>query len=288
MAITGVRYYTPAPFEVDGNGVPLAGGKLYFYLSGTSTPLDTYSDVNLSVPNANPVEADASGHWASIWLSQTQAYRVVCTDADDVQQWAHDPVGPAASFPSQSVAGIIGEVRAFAGTSDQVPTQWALCYGQAVSRSIYSGLFAVLGTTWGAGNGSTTFNLPDLRGRAMFGVDNMGGSTAGRITAGVSGVAGTTLGASGGSQNAQQDTLTAVSVVTDPGHTHTNNAVRDPTSSPGVGIAGGAVGWTFAAATVNNANTGVTVATTVTSGLTGSSQNVPPAAMINFIIYLGA
>lgn len=58
---------------------------------------------------------------------------------------------------------------------------WLLCYGQAVSRSTYSSLFAVLGTAFGTGDGSTTFNLPDLRGRVPVGLDNIGGTAANRI-----------------------------------------------------------------------------------------------------------
>jgi microcystin-dependent protein len=54
-----------------------------------------------------------------------------------------------------------------------------LCDGSAVSRSTYSDLFDAIGTTYGAGNGSTTFNVPDLRGRVPVGVDG----TAGRLSA---------------------------------------------------------------------------------------------------------
>jgi len=57
-----------------------------------------------------------------------------------------------------------GVVLPFAGTS--APAGFLLCGGQAVSRATYAALFAAIGTTFGAGDGSTTFNLPDLRGRA--------------------------------------------------------------------------------------------------------------------------
>lgn len=66
------------------------------------------------------------------------------------------------------------------------PSGWLLCYGQAVSRTTYSVLFAVIGTTFGVGDGSTTFNLPDLRGRMLVGLDNMGGSAANRVAAATS------------------------------------------------------------------------------------------------------
>jgi microcystin-dependent protein len=72
-----------------------------------------------------------------------------------------------------------GAVIAFAGST--APTGWLLAFGQAVSRSTYSGLFAVIGTTYGSGDGTTTFTLPDLRGRTVAGIDNMGGSDAGRL-----------------------------------------------------------------------------------------------------------
>ena len=63
-----------------------------------------------------------------------------------------------------------GSVIPFAGQT--APEGWLLCQGQAVSRTTYAQLFAVIGTTFGSGDGSTTFNLPDLRGRVAVGVDS--------------------------------------------------------------------------------------------------------------------
>lgn len=84
---------------------------------------------------------------------------------------------------------------------DTPPSGWLLCYGQEVSRSTYSALFAAIGTTWGAGNSSTTFNLPDLRGKARAGLDNMGGSSANRLTGLSGGLNGDTFAASGGAES---------------------------------------------------------------------------------------
>ena len=89
-----------------------------------------------------------------------------------------------------------GSLQPFAGAT--APNGWLMCFGQAISRTTYADLFAAIGTTHGVGNGSTTFNVPDLRGRTIAGKDNMGGSAANRLTSGNSGVAGTTLGAVGG------------------------------------------------------------------------------------------
>ena len=63
-----------------------------------------------------------------------------------------------------------GSVIPYAGKS--APDGWLLCDGAAVSRTTYADLFAVIGTTFGSGDGSTTFNLPDLRGRVAVGVDS--------------------------------------------------------------------------------------------------------------------
>lgn len=73
-------------------------------------------------------------------------------------------------------------------------------YGQAVSRSTYSVLFGITSTTFGVGDGSTTFNLPDIRGRVIAGKDDMGGSSANRLTNADDGLNGDTLGATGGGE----------------------------------------------------------------------------------------
>jgi microcystin-dependent protein len=106
----------------------------------------------------------------------------------------------------------VGAVIDFAGST--APAGWLLCYGQAVSRTTYTALFAVIGTTYGAGDGST-FNLPDARGRVAAGKDNMGGAAASRLTGQSGGVAGTTLGGSGG---VETHTLTTAQLAS---HTHT-------------------------------------------------------------------
>jgi microcystin-dependent protein len=71
---------------------------------------------------------------------------------------------------SSGLSAPTGAVVAFAGATP--PTGWLLCDGSAVSRTTYVGLFGVIGTAWGTGDGSTSFNLPDMRGRFLRGVDN--------------------------------------------------------------------------------------------------------------------
>ena len=75
-----------------------------------------------------------------------------------------------------------GIVMPFAGSV--APDGWLLCDGSAVSRSEYTDLFTAIGTTYGAGDGSTTFNVPDLSGRVVIGVSNSHalGSTGGEAS----------------------------------------------------------------------------------------------------------
>ena len=77
------------------------------------------------------------------------------------------------------IAAPVGSVYTFAGTA--VPVGWLKCNGALLSRTTYASLFAVIGTTYGAGDGSTTFALPDLRGEFVRGADDGRGVDAGRV-----------------------------------------------------------------------------------------------------------
>jgi microcystin-dependent protein len=79
-------------------------------------------------------------------------------------------------------------------------SHFVLAYGQAISRTTYSALFSLLSTTYGSGDGTTTFNVPDLRGRVIAGKDDMGGSSAFRLSATGLGVAADVLGNAGASE----------------------------------------------------------------------------------------
>lgn len=80
----------PRYFDAVGN--PLAGGKIWFYLAGTSTPSTSYTDSSGLVPNPNPVILDANGE-ADIWLLPGN-YKVVLMDASDVVIWSKDNIKP--------------------------------------------------------------------------------------------------------------------------------------------------------------------------------------------------
>lgn len=140
----------------------------------------------------------------------------------------------------------VGSVTAFAGAT--APASWLLCAGQAVSRTVYAPLFAVIGTTYGVGDGSTTFTVPDMRGRAVAGLDNMGGTDAGRLS--IANTLGTTAGSETVTLTSAQSGLpahshanTASFTGTAASHNHTQDAhghsVSDPSHSHGMADMGG-------------------------------------------------
>lgn len=307
---------SPSPVQqfFDDNGNPLAGGQLFLYAAGTTTKQAAFTDASGNTPLPNPVILNARGEVApsavgtscGLWLDPTLAYKFVlapptASDPPTDTIWTiDDVVSPQTAILAAlaqyeaTIGGVpIGFLGAFGGTT--VPTGWLLCYGQAISRTTYALLFATIGIAYGPGDSSTTFNLPDKRGRVSIGKDDMGGSPANRVTDAVSAIQGATLGASGGDQNAQQDTLTAVSTaitgVNDPQHTHLMSiqgngggaADSQPTSIGGADIADS----TSIKPASTNISVSVTVTTTVTSSLTGQSQNMQPSQVDNWIIFTG-
>ena len=288
---------------IDAAGVPLAGGYLYTYAAGTTTPQATYTDSTAATANSNPIVLDSRGE-ANIWLSSAD-YKFKLTDAAGTEIWTVDNIaapstalspvftsnvtisantaGPAllvtqtgagaairvqdsadpdsspfvvdtsgqvgigTATPANALDVVNGAIQVssaagaartilsadstdsifsvsddrnftiktnastrltvnsstatstvpvvlpgvptsalqaatksyvdlgspagivvpFAGTS--APSGWLACDGAAVSRTTYATLFSAIGTTWGAGDGSTTFTLPDLRGAFLRG-----------------------------------------------------------------------------------------------------------------------
>lgn len=149
----------------------------------------------------------------------------------------------------------VGSIIPYAAAS--APSGWLLCDGSAVSRSTYADLFAVISTTYGSGDGSTTFNLPDLRGRFPLGKASAG--------------TGATLGATGGAID----------------HTHTGPSHQHAvTGGPTVGapsattVVQSGAGSTVASSTHTHALSGSTDA--AGAGNTGSAN--PPFLAINFLI----
>ncbi len=143
----------------------------------------------------------------------TPAAGLLVYQVDDVSGFYYYTGTAWTNLASGGTGGVpSGTIMAFAGGT--VPDGWVLCSGSAISRTLYAGLFTVLGTTYGNGDGSTTFQLPDLRGRTIYGLDNMGGTAAGRLTTTGGINLNNTLGATGGNQTV------SLSVDNLPSHNH--------------------------------------------------------------------
>jgi microcystin-dependent protein len=126
---------------------------------------------------------------------------------------AIDSSGATTATFAAGVGLPVGMITPFAGST--APTGWLLCYGQAVSRTTYAALFAVLSTTYNTGVvAETDFCLPDLRGRTVAGIDNMGGTDALRLD--IANSSGTVIGS-------QYVTLTSAQSGV-PAHAHANTA----------------------------------------------------------------
>ncbi|MGI9485415.1 MAG: hypothetical protein ACR2RF_05945 [Geminicoccaceae bacterium] len=88
---------------LDSSGVTLSGAKLNFYITGTSTRKDTYSDSAKTTPNANPVVADSAGRFGDIFMDLDVQYRCVYTDSADVTITTLDNVSPVRQNPVPSI-----------------------------------------------------------------------------------------------------------------------------------------------------------------------------------------
>jgi microcystin-dependent protein len=154
------------------------------------------------------------------------------------------------------------------------PNTSSIPTGQAISRTTYATLFSLVGTTFGVGDGSTTFNLPDKRGRVSAGVDTMGGVAAGVLTDAASGF-GDSLGEKGG---AQSHTLTATEMpththsVTDPGHTHSISESQGSSTTVGGLLYRGSVNLGNFSIAVASATTGISLANAGSGGRMGTSS----------------
>jgi microcystin-dependent protein len=166
------------------------------------------------------------------------------------------------AFVNASIAAnpavISGSIQMWPTAS--APTGYLLCDGTAVSRTTYATLFALFGTTFGTGDGSTTFNLPNYTNRMPYG---------------------TTIGTTGGSADAVLITHTHAATVTDPGHHHLGSVYNYYNGSTG---GGGYVSGINQSTATTDSTTGISVANANAGSSSGTNANLPPYLGINFII----
>ncbi len=160
-----------------------------------------------------------------------------------------------------------------------IPSGYLECDGDEVPRTgTYAALFAVIGTTYGTGNGSSTFNLPDLRGEFVRGFDNGRGVDSGR---GINDPQGSLFGSHDHDADAN-----ASSSVNDPGHRHTLRGGNDDANSGSKLPTGDVENKNLTADSMNNATTGISVNTSVTIDIDneGGSETRPRNIAMMYII----
>jgi len=386
---------------IDAAGIPLAGGFLYTYEAGTTTPQATYTDSTAATANSNPIVLDSRGE-ANIWLSSAN-YKFKLTDANGTEIWTVDNIaapstalspvftsnvtisantsGPAllvtqtgagaairvqdsadpdaspfvvdtagqvgigtatpgnaldiagGAFQISSAGGTsrttisadstdsifaasddrnftvktnaatrltinstnatstvpvvlpanpttslqaatkgyvdlgspAGIVAPFAGTS--APSGWLACNGANVSRVDYATLFAAIGTTWGVGDGSTTFTLPDLRGAFVRG-------------SGTSALDPNSPRAVGSFQAEAYLNHSHTATSTDSGHTHTYGSFT--TGSIAAGGSSYTLPNSYPSANTGTGNANIT--TTVATSTTGGTETRPDNYALLYII----
>ena len=238
-------------------GLPLAGGLIYTYQAGSSTPLATYSDNGGNYANTNPIVLGTDGRpQTEIWLTYGYNYKFVLQDSSYNTIQTYDNIyGIIGVAPTSQASIPSGLIAIWSGAVGSVPSGWYLCNGQ---------------------NGT-----PDLRNSFVLGAGN-------------SYAVGATGGSTDAIVVSHTHTATSTSTVTDNGHSHspamnissiglsyvgngTNNFSGGGSSNFGIG------GTAFPTAT---ATTGVTVATSTsnaTTGVSGSNANMPPYYALAYI-----
>lgn len=233
--------------QYDENAAPLAGAKAYFFESGTTTPLTTYTEASLGVSHDHPVEADGMGRFPAVFFNQADlTYRVRVLDSADQVIFDVDeidiPLGASYTPPDAGdvspelliTTGMLvcayqtgtkaGYVRAngrtigsaSSGASERANADcedlFEHLWDEDSNLSVSGGRGANAASDWAA---NKTITLPDFRDRIIIGLGDMGNSDANRIADTLTDDDNTTLGATAG---ASTHTLTTAQI---PGHTHT-------------------------------------------------------------------
>lgn len=159
---------------------------------GASTNIEFNAGASASTAAANLKAAieHADGHNGQLTVSQTDGQLLITQATAGIE--GNTTITTGASFDNAC------DVNIGAKFTGGLSHGWLVCDGSVISRTDYSALFDQIGTTYGAGDGSTTFAIPDLRGRVLIGNDSMGTPPmASRVLSSPDGIDGGTLGAAG-------------------------------------------------------------------------------------------
>jgi hypothetical protein len=230
--------------QFDSEGRPLSGGLLYFLQSGTTTPQSAFQDTSLTIPYSNPIVLDASGRIPAFYLADgfikirlTDSAGVTVIAADGILVIGPSSGGGGGGSVDPTTVLATGDVKARYGVG--VLSGFVRCNGRTLGSATsgateraYSDAQALFESLWTAdpnltvstgrgasGNADWIANkniaLPDMRGRAIAGMDDMGATQALRLGTTFWGANAQVLGAAGGSQS---NALSSSSQI--PPHTH--------------------------------------------------------------------
>lgn len=244
-----------SPIKYDASFTPTNGN----YEVATWDYIKAYAD-GLAIAGAPDASTSTKGI-AKLSYAPASATNPIAVGDNDPRVPSQDEnnalVGTSGTAPSSTnkfidAVALTGMVMGYAGSS--APTGWLLCDGSAVSRTTYATLFALISTTYGSGDGSTTFNVPNLKGKVIVGLDSAQTEFD-------------TLGETGG---AKTHTLTESEM---PAHSH--DLVGHTTAGTGAGFAYYS----------NNAPVYGTITDAVESSGSGAAHNnLQPYLVLNYII----
>lgn len=141
--------------NIDNNNIKEGANIGWSKLAKAGSALVDIADTNMSsVATGNMIYRNASAKWVNLAIG---AEGKVLKSVSGIPAWADESAAPTGA--------LMGWV------TDTPPSGWLLCDGAAVSRATYAALFTVIGTTYGVGDGSTTFNVPNTKGRVLVGKD---------------------------------------------------------------------------------------------------------------------
>jgi microcystin-dependent protein len=267
--------YTLTTNQVFDSVAHMNGAELTFIAGATNGPSPT---LNVDGLGAYPIMVDGANAVPTGTMIAGSVYQAVFYSS--VNQWR------LKNFYVLPYVMPIGAVMEYYGST--VPNAaFVFPTGQAISRSTYATLFGIFGTTYGVGDGSTTFNVPDLTGR----VTAMKEASASRLTSTYFGGNSTTLGAVGGLEShtlttAQLASHSHANSLSDPGHAHSaavTAVANDASYGGGVG-GGGNFGHSIAiGVSVSAALTGITI-NNAAAGSGNAHNNVQPTIVLNKIL----
>jgi microcystin-dependent protein len=251
----------------------------------------TYIDgLNTSNPTATDNISEADDHLRLV----KSAIKTTFPNITGAVNSTHTELNLLDGLVATDIVMPTGSIIVYAGSS--APTGFLFCDGSAISRTTYATLFGVLSTTYGAGDSSSTFNIPDIRGRVIAGKE----ASASLLTSALGGLNGNTLGNTGGVQGvtltsaqsglpAHNHSLTMNShthTFTGIAHTHTVIGITGSGLGSGATAGGGQVTTdpTTAGGTNSTVTTTGTIANNSASDASSAHANVQPTIILNYCI----